>query len=286
MLSQRKALVFVTLLLLCCALLNTRWTRWLTRPVSSAVETLVIPADWVASSIGDAPQAVSEARTDEPLDEQLTQAKRRLEIEQALNSQLWQENERLRQQIKEFDAIVDTLPVESIKLVGARVARSNSDPVNPTMKLLRGSLHGLKPEDAVVFEADLIGFVTDEIAPMSSTVSLINRPGFEIEINVVARPAPESDESWIIRNRAAWSDDDQAFICEMKNQTVQDYVRLGNTVRVNDAIRDSANGFVLGEIAEIQDHEKFPLQLRRVVIRPRTAIGAQRMVTVLTERND
>lgn len=287
MITPRKGLLLVALVLLLCALLQVRWTGWLTRPITVVVETVLYPADWIASNAGSDPLPASHLRSDDPLDKQLATAKQRLEMEQAWNNQLWQENQRLHQQLNAFNAIKEILDLESIKLVEARVSRYNADKVNPTMKILRGSLHGIKPEDAVVYEADLLGFVTDEIGPAHATVALVNRPEFVIEVNIMPpngiRPG---EQGWPVRDLAKWDADERVFVCEEMDKDVAKFLRQGDIVRVSDTLRDSAKGFMLGVIKRIEEDRSDPHKLRRVVIVPRTPIGPQRRVTVLTKRTD
>lgn len=277
MITPRKGLFVVVIMLLLCALLNARWTGWFTRPVNRTVETLSYPAGLVASSFRSDPAVDYSQQTDKPLADSLA-------AERAWNDQLWQENERLREQLEAFEAIAEIRDIKAIQLVEARVSRFNGDAVNPTMKIMRGSLHRIKRDDAVAFKSNLIGFVTDDIGPVNATVTLITRPGFEIEVNIMPPQGVRAGQGWPVTDRAK-SDGKGGFVCELDDQITQ-YLRKGDLVRVSDTIRGSANGFVLGVIAEIKDHDKRPLQLDRVIIKPRTPIGPQRMVTVLTDRTD
>ena len=173
MLTQRKALVLVTLVLLLCALLGRGWANWF----QSAVDTLQWPAGWVAASIKADAAVKEENLTDAQLRKQYRDLK-------AYNLSLWSENEKLREQIKSFNAIGLVTDLEAIRPVQAKVASVNSDPVNPTMKILRGSLAGIKPGDAVAFQTNLIGFVED-VGPVTGTVSLINSPSFRSQVAIM-----------------------------------------------------------------------------------------------------
>lgn len=282
MLSQRKALLLVTLVLLGCALLNTRWTRWLAMPITHTVNTLQYPAGQIASLMRTDPAVDYPEISDQALEDLLAKAQKE-------NDALWQENEKLREQINSFEVIYESTDMKSIRLVEARVSRYDGDPINPTMQILRGSLHGLKPDDPVAFKSNLIGFVTDSVGPTTATVSLITRNGFSIGVNVTPPPDPDNPDKklapgWPFKTRVK-SDGKGAFYCDLKNDIAEE-LRPGDYVRAADTIRESANGFLLGIIAKIEPAKEDPLNLSRVTIKPRTPIGPQRTVTVLTERND
>lgn len=282
MLSQRKALVLVTLVLLCCALLNPRWTSWLAGPVTQAVNTMQRPADEIASLMRQDPPVEYEELSDRKLEELLAKARTQ-------NEALWSEIDKLNEQLASFQAIQEIRDIESIRLVEARVSRLNADPVNPTMMILRGSLHGLEPDDAVAYKSNLIGFVTQSIAPASATVTLITRKDFSIGVQIKPPPNPDKPDEklppgWPYKTRVK-SDGQGAFYCDLK-KSVADGLRLGDYVRAEDTIRESANGLLLGLIETIEPAKEDPLKLSRVTIRPRAPIGPQRMVTVLTERTD
>lgn len=284
MLTQRKALVLVTLVLIGCALLNTRWTGWLASPITQTVNTLQYPADFLASALKNDPAVDYPERSEEEAEDMLAKA-------QAQNNKLWEENRRLNDQLATFQAIYDEAKdVEAIQFVEARVGRYNNDPINPTMLVMRGALHGLKPDDAVAFKANLIGFVSDSIGPANATVALITRKGFSIGVQIKPPPDPDDPEEknlppgWPYRTRVT-SDGKGAFVCDLK-KSVAGGLRAGDYVRAADTILDSADGTLLGLIESIEPSPDNPHNLSRVIIRPRTPIGPQRTVTILTERTD
>lgn len=273
MLTQRKALVLVTLVLLCCALLNPRWTGWL----GHTVNTLQYPAYQLAILFRTDPPVDYPDLSDQELEDQIAAARKE-------NNALWQENERLREQIDSFVAIIESTDMSSIQLVEARVSRFNSTPANPTMLVLRGSLHGLKADDAVAYKSNLVGFVTDSIGPANATVTLITRKDFSIGVQIMPPPGVEAGEGWPFKTRVK-SDGEGVFYCSLAKNVAKE-LRPGDYVRAADTIRESANGFLLGLIEKIESDPKDPLNLSRVVIKPRAPIGPQRMVTILTERTD
>lgn len=277
MLTQRKALVLVTLVLLGCALLSTRWTSWLAHPVAHVVNTLQIPAHQLANTF----------KTDPPVEGpevSETEYEELLAAERKENNALWQENEKLREQLSSFEAIIEHTDIKSIRLVEARVARYNNDAVNPTMLLMRGSLHGVKTDDAVAYKSNLIGFVTDSVGPANATVTLITRKGFSIGVQIMPPPGVKALEGWPFKTRVK-SDGDGKFYCEL-NKNIAKKLQPGDYVRAADTIRESANGFLLGVIEKVEAAKQDPLNLSRVTIKPRALIGPQRMVTILTERTD
>lgn len=276
MLTQRKALVLVTLVLLCCALLGPRWTSLLSRPLQSTIDTLQWPAGWVASTIK--PQA--EVREENLTEVQLT--KQNLELK-AYNASLWSENEKLREQIKSFNAIGLVTDLEAIRPVQAKVASVNSDPVNPTMKILRGSLADIKPGDAVAFQTNLIGFV-EEVGPVTGTVSLINSAKFRSQIAIMPPNQSRMENNWPVIARAEYNG--KGVFRSDISEGVAKFLRVGDVVRIDDTLRDSANGFVLGDIVAIEAHPNRPLLDKRIIIEPRTPIGQQSSVTVMAERKD
>ena len=277
MLTQRKALVLVTLVLFGCALLNTRWTKWLASPLTHTVNTLQRPADYAASSL----QTETKAEVDERSEDEL-----RALLDSALkeNAELWIENEKLNDQLNSLDVIFDYADPKAVKPVEARVSRFSDDPVNPTMLVLRGRLHGLKPDDAVAFESNLVGFVTDSIGPANATVSLITREGFSIGVHIMPPPEVKAVEGWPFKTRVE-SDGSGNFVCSL-DKNVADKLKPGDYVRAADSIRDSANGFLLGLIEKIEPDPQNPHTLSLVTIKPRAPIGPQRTVIILTERTD
>lgn len=282
MLTQRKALVLVTLVLFCCALLDSRWTNWLTGPVAQAVNTLQRPADEMASLMRQDPPMAYEGLSDQRLEELLEKARKE-------NEALWSEIDKLNEQLASFRAIQDIRDIESVRLVEARVSRYNNDAMNPTVMILRGSLHGLEPDDAVAHKTNLVGFVTESIGPANAMVSLITRKGFSIGVQIKPPPNPDKPNAalppgWPYKTRVT-SDGRGAFYVDLK-KSIADGLRPGDYVRAEDTVRESATGFLLGLIEKVEPVDDDPLNLSRVTIKPRVPIGPQRRVTVLTERTD
>jgi cell shape-determining protein MreC len=282
MITQRKVLVFVTLLLLACALLNSRWTGWLTGFISYSVNTLQYPADFTANLMRNDPAVEYAELSDQALEDLLAKAQKE-------NDALWQENEKLREQIESFEAITVGRDMTSIRMVEARVSRVSNDPIKPTMLILRGSLHGLNRDDPVAYKSNLIGFVSDSIGPANATVSLISRKGFSIGVNIKPPPDPDNPDKklapgWPYKTRVT-SDGKGRFYFDAKKKTAESF-RAGDYVRSADTILESANGFLVGTIEKIEPSEQDPLNLSRITIKPSVPIGPQRTVTILTERND
>ncbi|MFK7789645.1 MAG: rod shape-determining protein MreC [Phycisphaeraceae bacterium] len=248
-------------------------------PITHTVNMLQYPAGHFASMLHTNSPVDYPELSDQSLQDLLAKAQKE-------NDALWQENEKLREQINSFEAIVIATDMTSIRLVEARVSRYNGDSVNPTIQLLRGSLHGIKQDDAVAFKSNLIGFVTESIGPTSATVSLVTREGFSIGVQV--KPPPKPDQvlppGWPFKTRVK-SDGQGGFYCVLA-KSVAEGLRPGDYVRASDSIRGSANGFLLGIIEKVEPDGKDPLNLSRVIIKPRAPIGPQRTVTVLTERTD
>ena len=279
MLTHRKALVLVTLVLLGCALLNTRYTKYLTRPITHTVNTLQYPADMLANQFkSDQPIDAPEA-SEQELAIMLREARKE-------NEELWIEIEKLNEQLASFEAIKEIRDIESIRLVEARVSRFNPDATNPTILILRGSLHGIQRDDAVGSKSNLIGFVTDSIGPANATVTLITRKGFSIGVQI--KPPPKKDQvlppGWPFKTRVI-SDGEGRFFFDVNKKTSES-LRAGDYVRAADTILESANGFLIGYIEKIEDSKDDPLKLSRVIVKPSVPIGPQRTVTVLTERKD
>lgn len=282
MLTQRKALVLVVFVLLGCAMLNTRWTSWLALPVTHTVNTLQYPADFVAHQLKREQQSDTPDQSKQELEALLYAARQQ-------NEALWIEVDKLNDQIASFQAIQEIRDMKSIQMVEARVSRFDRAPTNPRLHILRGSLHGLKPDDAVAFRSNLIGFVSATIGPVNTTVSLITGEGFSIGAQIKPPPDKENPNQplapgWPFKTRVH-SDGRGGFFVELDNDIAEE-LRVGDEVRAADTIRESANGLMLGLIEKIEPANEDPLNLSRVTIRPRTLIGPQRMVTVLTERND
>lgn len=276
MVTPRKALLLVTIVLLCCALLKTSWTSWLIRPLQNTVDAVQWPAGWLAAKL----------KTEAPFEGQdltLSQLEKQNRELRQYNSELWAENEKLKEQIESFKAIALVRDLKTIRPVEAYVASFNNDPVNPTMKLLRGSLHGIRSDDAVSFKTNLIGFVR-EVGPVTCVVSVITGPSFRSEVAIMPPSQLRAGNNWPVIARAE-SDGKGRFIADLSKE-IASYLRAGDVVRINDTLRESANGFVLGDIESIEPHPNRPLLESRVLITPRTPIGRQAKVTVITERTD
>lgn len=276
MFTPRKILFAVALVLLCCALLNSRWTSWLSRPVHGFVHTTQRPAGWVVATFK--PEATVQFS-----DATLEELKFRLEKAKKYNEELWQENRQLKEQIKTFEVIAEIRDLKSVRLVEAKVSRFNDDKINPTITVLRGSLHGVKKDDPVVYRFNMLGFV-ESVGPANSVVTLVTKPDYRTEVTIMPPNQDRMENNWPVFARAE-SNGKGGFTCDL-SKDITKALRPGDIVRVSDRLRESANGFILGAIEKIQKHPDRPLQLDRITILPRTAIGEQGMVTVLTERKD
>lgn len=276
MITPRKVLAFVVILLLCLALLNQRWTGYVTRPIFNIVDFFQYPAGWIAANFKPDPQVEHPEFTDA----QLSELKEQWD---AYNMDLWLENRKLKEQLAAFEAIALIQDIKAIRPVEAKVSRFSPDKVNPTVRLLRGSLHGIKVDDAVVYKSNLLGFV-EAVGPANCTVTLITKPSYRTEITIMPPGQVRMQDNWPVIARAE-SDGKGGFKTELEDAITQ-ALRPGDIVRVSDTLRESANGFSLGVIDKIEDHDTRPYDLDIVTIRPRTLIGPQRMVTVLTDRTD
>ncbi len=277
MITPRKGLLLVVLVLLLCGLLNARWTGWLSRPVTNTIDTVQYPAGWVASRLKSDPPIKEKVYEEDELRDKLRETQR-------YNAELWVENAELQEQIEAFKAIANIQDIKAIRPVQAPVSAYNADPVNPTMKLLRGSLQGIKVDDAVAYKQNLIGFI-QEVGPLTSTVKLITSQDFRSEVMIMPPDRVRAGNNWPYID---WVESDKKggfYIGEIAKST-SSALRPGDVVRVRDSLRKSANGFVLGEIISIEDHPTNPTQDSRVHIAPNTPIGPQREVTVITDRTD
>ncbi len=276
MITARKGLFFVALVLLACALLNQQWTRWFTGRLNWTVDTVQRPAQWVASLIKVDP-AVDEPDMDQDkLREQLRDVKK-------YNAELWTENAELRKQIEAFKAIALIQDIQAIRPVQAQVGSFNGDKTNPTMKLLRGAMHGIKRDDAVAYKQNLIGFV-QEVGPVTCTVRLITSPDFRSEVMIMPPDLTRAQNNWPYIDWVE-SDDKGGFYFDVASSIAQS-LRPGDVVRVRDTLRKSANGFMLGQIRVIDKHPTNPTQESRVFISPSVPIGPQSEATVITQRTD
>lgn len=276
MITARKGLFVVALVLLGCALLNQRLTRWLSVSLNNVVDTVQWPAQWASSLIRVNPTV------DEPDIEQ-SQLVDQLRDLKKYNAELWTENAELREQIESFKAIALIQDIEAIRPVQAQVGAYNADKTNPTIKLLRGKLHGIKRDDAVAYKQNLIGFV-EEVGPVTCTVRLITSPDFRSEVMIMPPDQVRPGKNWPYINWVQ-SDEQGGFYFDVAT-TIADSLRQGDIVRVRDSLRKSANGFMLGTIRSIDKHPTNPTQESRIFIAPSVPIGPQREVTVITERND
>lgn len=279
MISARKALLAVALVLLCCALLNQRWTGWLTGPINGFVHTVQYPAGWLAGAI----KPTVGVAYPEAVDSDLQALKQRIREANKYNDELWAENRRLRRQIDTFEVIAEIRDLEEVKLVEAKVSRFNDDPINPTMTLLRGAMHGVQEDDPVVYRFQMLGYI-ESVGPTTSTATLITKPDYRTEVTIRPPDQDRMENNWPVFARAQ-SDGKGAFYSDMAKDITK-ALRVGDVVRISDRLRESANGFVLGEIAEINKHPDRPLVDDRVLIKPTTPIGPQGMVTIITQRTD
>ena len=309
MITPRKGLFAVALLLLLCGLLRTDWTIYVSRPINHTVKTLQWPAGMVASWSLITPDPESETAHDDDPEESLVH---QLEAANQFNRHLYNVNRELRDQLATFQAITNIKDMSSFQLVDARVSSRSNDPANPTIDILQGSLRGLQRNDPVLYRSDLIGFVTDQIGPTTATVQLINHPDFSMQVHIqppinqiVDIPEvlerDENDDSvnagelidqrlsesgWPLVDRIETDDDTGELYLDMRISLVDGHLQVGDFVTAGDSLYESATGIVIGVIDRVERHPNNPELLRRVFIRPRTPIGEQGRVIVITEVDD
>lgn len=277
MISSRKVLLALVAVLFGTSLLGARWTGWLTKPITYAVIETQRPARWTAANL----RSEAPARFDQTGDED--ELRYRLDLAKRYNDALWQENKELKAQIAAYDVITEIRDLNQEQLVEAKVSRYAPGVVNPSMTLLRGSRDGIEKGNAVVFRANLLGFV-ESVGPASCVVSLITKPSYRSEIHIMPPNQDRMENNWPVVARV--EADSRGRLFSDIDKDITEALREGDIVSVSDVLRPSANGFVLGTIASIQAHPDRPLQLNRVLIEPRTPIGKQAKVTVVTKRKD
>jgi len=278
LLTSRKALVAVVLLLLLSSLLPSRIAKWIGSLPTTVAETVSVPVSHPVS------WASHKLRPDDrgPV-EQMTEAEWVIEKEkyERLNKELWAINRDLRESLAAFEAIALIRPMADIRPVEAAVINFNNDRNNPVMLISQGTRAGVRGGDPVVYRTNLLGFVEKEPGLLNCKVELMNRPGNRIR--VAMQPTGAVEYPWPVIEYAVAADNGQTFYCDRPDGHP---LEVGQIAWVYDDLHEQAYGFLLGRIVAVEDHPDDPHKLDRIIIRPDVPIGPQGRVMVITEREE
>ena len=278
LLTSRKALVAVVLLLLLSSLLPSRFAKWIGSLPTTIAESLSVPVSHPVSWASHKLRAEDRGPVENITQERWAKEKEEYD---RLNRELWAINRDLRESLAAFEAIALIRDPKDIRPIEAAVINFNNDRNNPVMLISQGTRAGVTGGDPVVYRTNLLGFVEKEPGLLNCKVELMNLPGRRIR--VAMQPVGAVEYPWPVIEYAIADDNGQTFHCD---RPIDHPLEVGHIAWVYDDLHEQAYGFLLGRIVAIEDHPDKPYELDRIVIRPDVPIGPQGRVMVITEREE
>ena len=275
--TTRRILIALGVVFVLNSQLNTRHVKWLGTVPNTVVKTLANPP---ASLMRGATTRIKGKPADPThVDETLGIEERNQQYALAVleNRRLSEENAELRRQLSAYQAAAAVRGSETIRLVEAHVADSNTSRSNPTLELDKGSRAGVQQGNPVIVAADLVGFITEDVGSLRSSVQLVTVPKARYQVRLLAPEAsvPPDDEPVYVYTDASG----EYFYCDLPDG--QHDVRVGDIASMADDLYHQAYGYILGEVTEVNDdHPDDPLALDRIIIRPSVQFGRLRDVMI------
>ena len=197
----------------------------------------------------------------------------------AWNSRLEAEVLQLRRKLDFYERTAGVLGEITRRFIDARVARSIRSAREPQLVLAEGSRIGIAPGQPVVSGVHLVGRIGEEVGPLNARVELLMRPGLELQARI--RPPVAVPQTRDFRELVTVTEDGKRLVGEVP---IEQPVEVGDIVHLDDPLWPiDAQGFLLGQIAEIDDRVERPVEFKRLVVEP--GVDPQRLprVTVLVE---
>ena len=197
----------------------------------------------------------------------------------AWNSRLETEVRQLREKLDFYERTAGVLGEVTRRFVDARVARVIRNVREPQLVIAEGERLGIAPGQPVVSGVHLVGRVGEEVGPLSARVELLMRPGRELQARI--RPPVARPQTPDFRELVTVTEDGDRLVCEVP---LDQPVAVGDLVHLDDRLWPiDAQGFLLGQVAEIDDRVERPVEFKRLVIEPGIAPRRLARVTVLVE---
>ncbi len=169
----------------------------------------------------------------------------------------------------------------------ARVTSYSGEPARPVLTIDRGTSDGVRRGMVVVSGANLVGLV-EAVGPLTADVRLITTPGTTLDVRFAAPTppaAPPSAPTYLAT--VGLAEDGRRFVHDEAPQNVP--VRAGDLAHLDDQggrWPAQANGFIVGQVAEVAGVPDNPLLLKRIVIEPLIRPPSLRRVWVLVPAED
>lgn len=281
--TPRRALVVITLLLLVAGFLPTRAARVVTNTPNKLLETILGPVSGVFVSITTTLRPAMPIAPVIPPDKD---PNRLYMLERAYSAKLEQENALLKETLQRWNAI--SSENRSVRLLDANVILVSNEPINPVLTIDRGAASGVREKMAVVWWESLVGRVV-AVGPRTADVRLITAEQSGIEVRIAPldpeRPPGPVGDIGGINERAMPYDDGAMFYVDLDRDVP---VNVGDVAHLHDRILpEEAQGFIVGQVTQIIDMPENPLLLKRVLIQPTwRPLASLNRVTVLIPEED
>ena len=270
-LTQRRALVIVAAVLLLSSLAPVRVSSKLAYLPGSIVSFTTQPFTqglrWLATTLRPPTEReldLSDAETRQLYGEALSLI-RRLEYKLAA----------AEQQIALLTQS-RTIALSGVQLVDASVTGYSGERLNPVLSINRGRAGGIYPGAPVVSGFNLVGRVT-EAYPASADVGLVNAPGATLLVRILP-PTPEAGPREVKEMIHLTEGGEMWEVSVAKGQPV----REGDIAQLSDpSWPPEAQGYLIGQVVEVEPDPQNPLNAKRVRIRPMAPLTELSRVTVL-----
>ncbi|MEX0654560.1 MAG: rod shape-determining protein MreC [Phycisphaeraceae bacterium] len=268
--TPRRGLVLVALLLLLASVLPGRAVSWLGNPARNLVAAALIPVELPLKRLSDTvrrPEPIEVAVDDEYHPGQAVARLRQLEL---TIEALRRENHALHQ----IKAVLGDRP--DVGRVTARVSATSGDRVNPTLRINHGSRAGIARRQAVVAGFALVGEV-EHAGPVHADVRLITAAETLLSVRIIpptsAEPLRQYQASMVVNA------DRQSFTIKADHDEpieVDDWAHLAD-----DRWPREAQGFVVARVVDVRRDPDDPLRLKLATLEPIVPLLSLHQVTVL-----
>jgi len=262
-LTSRRVLIGLALVLGVNSQLNAEHLRWVGKVPNAIVKTLADPPASLMRSVAAGVQGEPPDETYVPEGQDTEDLRASIARAELLNRQLWEENRDLRRLLEAVIVATGARCSGTIHLLEARVADVNPSPTNPTLELDKGTRSGVEPRDPVVRNASLIGFISDDVGTLRSSARLVTAPEsryhvrfiqFGVEIN------PDSETQYVYVDPTG-----SHFFCDLRKDGHG--VQVGQLASMADDLYPQAYGYILGEVEEVREHPDDPHNQVRVIVK-------------------
>ena len=261
--SSRRVVVGLALILGINSQLNSRHLGWVGKVPNAIVRTLADPPASMMRRAAVGVQGEPAPATHVPEDQDAAEMRAWIARAELLNRQLWEENRDLRRLLDAVVVASEARGSETIQLLEARIADANPSASNPTLELDKGSRSGVEPGNPVVRNANLLGFIADDIGTLRSSARLVTAPQSRYRVRFVqlgGAVSPESETQYVYVDPSG-----TYFFCDLRKDGHG--IQTGDLASMADDLYPQAYGYLLGEVEDIREHPDDPTKQVRVIIR-------------------